>query len=191
MHCWWCHVMIMWSSTWLTWLWSCDLVHLKSWFIALRSCSAWSSGKISNSIEGKEILHLMEMTVVSESISLYSPRETHPISNMTHTICQNLQKQAQNFGIRILSEVLNCLEYGFLDVKEFKQCFFDFIAGICTVQNRCLGPNPSSLELKFSDAAPFRSKDWTDSWNPVVASPGRIPINVWISNFPAYMHEDF
>ena len=104
MHCWWCHVMIMWSPTWLTWLWSCDLVHLKSWFIALRSCSAWSSGKISNSIEGKEILHLMEMTVVSESISLYSPRETHPISNMTHTICQNLQKKAQNFGIRILSD---------------------------------------------------------------------------------------
>ena len=153
MHCWWCHVMIMWSSTWLTWLWSCDLVHLKSWFIALRSCSAWSSGKISNSIEGKEILHLMEMTVVSESISLYSPRETHPISNMTHTICQNLQKQAQNFGIRILSEVLNCLLNTMSRIRflwyQLKQCFGDFIAGICIGQNRCLGPHPPGF-LKFS-----------------------------------------
>lgn len=71
---------------------------------------------------------------------------------------------------------------------QLKQCFGDFIAGIGTGQYLCLGPNRSGYHIL---SGPFRSKDWfvtPDSWQPVVAAPGRIQINVCISNFPTYMH---
>ena len=104
-HCWWCHVMVSHDCHMIvTWL-SRDWVHLKSWFIALRSCSVWSSGKISNSKEGnsrKEILHLMEMTVVSKSISLYSPRETKSLEHKdTWLILQGRSKNGQKMAVVI------------------------------------------------------------------------------------------